>query len=94
MKYILMFLLQAVLTVAAVVFINRKLLLQNIAFRNQLGVYLRTIEKTKIKSQIRDRDRRLWLMLKKILDDWSDYLVIVQPMTVINWEKRRLQTIN
>jgi len=89
MEYMLMFLVQAALTVAAVVFVNRKLLLQNIAFRNQLGVYLRTVEKTKIRSQIRDRERRLWLMLKKLLDNWSDYLVIVKPETVINWEKRR-----
>ena len=48
MEDILVFLVQAALTVVVVVVINRKLLLQNIAFGNQLGVYLRTIEKTKI----------------------------------------------
>ncbi|MCP4606429.1 MAG: hypothetical protein GY847_38970 [Proteobacteria bacterium] len=52
MEYALMFAVQVTLTTVAVVFINRKLLLQKIAFRNQLGVYLRTIEKTKIKSPV------------------------------------------
>lgn len=84
-----MFALQAAMTTAAVIVVNRKLMLQNIAFRNQLGVYMRSIDKKKIKSQIRDRDRRLWLLLKKLLRNWSEYLVIVKPETVISWERRR-----
>jgi hypothetical protein len=88
-KYALIFAVQMVMTAVAVVIINRKLLLQNIALRNQLGVYMRTIDKNKIRSQIRDRDRILWVLLKKILHDWSDFLVIVNPQTVINWERRR-----
>ena len=82
MEYVQMFAVQVAMTVVLVVIISRKLVLQNIAFRNQLSVYLRTVDKNKIKSQIRDRDRRLWLMLKKLLDSWSDYLVIVTPETV------------
>ena len=89
MEFVLMFALQVVLTTASVIVVNRKLMLQNIALRNQLGVYMRTIDKSKIKSQIRDRDRRFWLLLKKLLHDWSDYLVIVKPETVISWERRR-----
>jgi hypothetical protein len=89
MEFDLMLAFQVAITTAAVIVVNRKLMLQNIAFRNQLGVYLRTIKKTKIKSQIRDRDRKLWLIRGKLLDDWSDYLVIVKPETVINWEKQR-----
>ncbi len=80
---------QMVVTVFITIFISRKLLLQNVALRNQLGVYLRTVDKRKIKSQIRDRDRGLWIILKKFLHDWSDYLVIVKPETVIDWERRR-----
>ena len=89
MEYIQIFAVQVAMTVVIVVVICRKLILQNIALRNQLGLYLRTIDKEKIKSQIRDRDRRLWLMLKKLLDNWRDYLVIVTPETVISWERRR-----
>ncbi|MCP4603800.1 MAG: transposase [Proteobacteria bacterium] len=89
MKYLMMFAIQLVVTTAAVIVVNRKLMLHNIAFRNQLGVYFRTVDKKKIKSQIRDRDRRLWLMLKKLLDDWTDYLVIVKPEAVIKGERRR-----
>ena len=89
MELVLMFALQLAMTTAAVIVVNRKLMLQNIALRNQLGVYMRTIDKSKNKSQIRDRDRRLWLLLKKVLHDWSDYLVIVKPETVISWKKRR-----
>jgi hypothetical protein len=89
MVYVLMFGIQVAFTVIVAVFINRRLLLQNVALRNQLGVYLRTIDTKKLKSQIRDRDRRLWLVLKRLLENWTDYLVIVKPKTVIDWERRR-----
>ena len=91
MIFVVMVAVQSLLTVFFVVVINRKLLLQNIALRNQLGVYLRTIDKNKIKPQIRDRDRKLWLLLRKFLENWSDYLVIVKPETVINWERQRFK---
>ena len=89
MIYVLMFGIQVAFTVVIAVFVNRRLLLQNVALRNQLGVYLRTIDKKKLKSHIRDRDRRLWLVLKRLLENWTDYLVIVKPKTVIDWERRR-----
>ena len=57
MDFALLVVVQMVVTVFITIFINRKLLLQNVALRNQLGVYLRTVDKSKIKSQIRDRDR-------------------------------------
>ena len=91
MIFVVMVAAQLLMTGLFVVVINRKLLLQNIALRNQIGVYLRTVDKKKIKSQIRDRDRRLWLLLRKFLENWSDYLVIVKPETVINWERQRFK---
>ena len=89
MVHVLTFGIQAVANFIVAVFINRRLLLQNVALRNQLGVYLRTIDKKKIKSQIRDRDRRLWIILKRLLENWAEHLVIVKPQTVIDWERRR-----
>lgn len=59
MIFVVMVAAQLPMTGLFVVVINRKLPLQNIALRNQLGVYLLTIDKNKIKPQIRDRDRRL-----------------------------------
>ena len=59
--------IQVAFTVFIAVFINRRLLLQNVALRNQLGVYLRTIDKNKLKSHIRDRDRRLGMFKSQCL---------------------------
>ena len=40
-----LFAIQVLATVVATVFINTRLLLQNVALRNRLGIYLRTKEK-------------------------------------------------
>ena len=43
----------------------------------------------KKRPQLRDRDRVFWMALKKIWKDWKTALVIVQPETVISWQRKR-----
>ncbi len=61
-----------------------QLVLENIALRQQLAVYKRSVGRP----NINDRDRIFWLTVMRLLRDWRDALVIVQPATVIKWHRR------
>lgn len=66
---------------------RRSLLLNNIALRQQLVVYRRKHGTPALKS----RDRLFWSMLSRIWSGWKSALVIVQPETVIRWQRRRFR---
>ena len=60
-----------------------QLVLENIALRHQLAVYKRSVGRP----NITDRDRIFWIRVMRMLKDWRDALVIVQPATVIRWHR-------
>ncbi len=60
-----------------------QLALENIALRQQLAVYRRTVKRPKIE----DRDRIFWLTVMQMLKEWKEALVFVQPQTVIRWHR-------
>ncbi len=53
-----------------------QLALENIALRHQLAVYKRSVERPNIK----DGDRIFWLTVMRMLKDWRQALVFVQPV--------------
>jgi len=61
-----------------------QLALENIALRQQLAVYKRTVKRPKIE----DRDRIFWLTVMGMLKEWKEALVFVQPRTVIKWHRK------
>ncbi len=61
-----------------------QLALENVALRQQLAVYKRTVERPKIE----DRDRIFWLSVMRMLKEWKEALVIVQPRTVVAWHRK------
>jgi len=63
------------------------LLGSNIALRQQLAVYKRQYGRPALKN----RDRLFWTLLSRIWPDWRSALVIVQPETVLRWQKRRFR---
>ncbi len=63
---------------------KRDLILENLAFRQQLAVQQRSIKRPKIKNT----DRIFWVWLSRIWDDWRSSLIIVKPPTVIAWHKK------
>ncbi len=67
------------------VYFHRTSLLRITALRHQLNIYRRKVKKPKLKN----RDRRFWSLLTRIWADWASELVIVNPATVIHWQKRR-----
>ena len=61
-----------------------QLALENIALRQQLAVYKRTVKRPKIE----DRDRIFWMSVMGMLKEWKEALVFVQPKTVVAWHRK------
>ncbi len=79
-----MLLLRLLLTAArSLVRPRSQLALENLALRHQLAVLKRSVPCPRIK----DRDRRLWILLRCFLDAWHDALILVQPDTVVRWHR-------
>ncbi len=61
--------------------------LENVALRQQIAVLKRDVRRPKLW----DRDRLFWMALARIWRDWKTAVVIVQPETVIDWQRRRFK---
>jgi putative transposase len=66
---------------------HRQLALENLALRQQLAVYKRAI----IRPPLRRTDRLFWIGLARIWTGWRQALVIVNPATVLQWQRRRFR---
>src|SRR5215813_6014828 len=66
---------------------HKQVALENAALRHQLAVLTREAKRPRL----RDRDRLFWIALKRIWKDWRSALVIVQPETVISWQRKRFK---
>src|SRR5712664_2918690 len=64
---------------------HRQLALENLALRQQLAVYKRTVNRPKLQRS----DRLLWVWLSGVWPAWKQALVIVAPATVVRWQRRR-----
>ena len=58
-----------------------------LALRHQLAVY----QKGGRRPRLGPADRLLWAWLSRIWSGWREVLVIVQPRTVIAWQRRRFR---
>ncbi len=61
-----------------------RLALENLALRQQLSVYRRSVKRPKL----RPRDRIFWVWLSRLWSHWRWSLAIVQPETVIRWHRQ------
>src|SRR5436190_24267193 len=66
---------------------HQQVALESAALRHQLAVFSREGKRPRL----RDRDRFFWIALKRIWKDWRTALVIVQPETVISWQRKRFK---
>ena len=60
-----------------------RLALENLALRQQLAIYHRSITRP----VINNRDRILWMLLSRLWRGWREALIIVKPETVIRWHR-------
>ena len=58
-----------------------RLALENLALRQQLAIYHRSIARP----VINNRDRIFWVLLTRVWAGWREALIIVRPETVIRW---------
>src|SRR6266478_4431508 len=66
---------------------SRQLALENLALRQQLDVYKRTI----VRPPLRRADRLFRVVLARVWAGWKRPLVIVTPDTVLRWQRRRFR---
>ena len=62
---------------------RRALVLENLALRHQLAV----LQRTAPRPRLRTADRLLWVLLSRLWNRWTDAVSIVQPATVIRWQR-------
>ncbi len=70
--------------VNALVTERSRLMLENLALRQQVAVLKRSVKRAKID----DSDRVFWILIRRLLADWRDTLLIVKPQTVIRWHRK------
>src|SRR6266849_4104048 len=66
---------------------HRAIALENLALRQQLAVFRRTVSRP----PLRTRDRLFWVLLAKAWRDWRTALIVVQPDTVVRWHRQWLR---
>jgi putative transposase len=63
---------------------RESLILENVALRHQLQV----LSRGKKRPALKNRDRLVWILLRRVWQGWRKPLVIVQPETVIRWQRQ------
>jgi putative transposase len=66
---------------------RRSLHLEHLALRHQLAVYQRSVPRP----DLRATDRLFWAWLSRLWSDWQSALALVQPRTVIAWQRQRFR---
>jgi hypothetical protein len=62
---------------------QRSLALETLALRHQLAVRQRTAPRPRL----RTADRLFWVLLSRLWGSWTDAISVVQPATVIRWQR-------
>jgi hypothetical protein len=76
----------ALLAVVTTLFRSRtSLCLEHLALRHQLAVHQQTVHRPRL----RPMDRLAWAWLSRLWSGWQHALALVQPCTVIAWQRKR-----
>ena len=62
---------------------QRSLVLENLALRHQLAV----LQRTAPPPRLRNTDRLFWVLLSRLWAGWTNAIFVVQPATVIRWQR-------
>src|SRR5512132_1304390 len=62
---------------------QRSLVFENLALRHQLAV----LQRTAPRPRLRTADRLFWVLLSRVWSGWTDAVSVVQPATVIRWQR-------
>ncbi len=61
-----------------------RLMLENLALRQQVAVLKRSVKRARID----DSDRVFWILMRRWFGNWRDALLIVKPDTVVKWHRK------
>ena len=61
-----------------------RLVAENLCLRQQLIV----LKRRQVRPQLRDADRRFWILASQLFSGWSRSLIAVKPDTVIGWHRK------
>src|SRR3989442_4930376 len=62
---------------------QRSLVFENLALRHQLAV----LQRSAPRPRLRTSDRLFWILLSRLWSGWTDAVSVVQPATVIRWQR-------
>jgi putative transposase len=62
---------------------RRSLFLENLALRQQLGVFKRKLPQPRFSAS----DKLFWVILRRCWPGWKKTLILVQPETVVRWHR-------
>src|SRR5262245_43200208 len=62
---------------------RRALVLENLALRHQLAV----LQRAAPRPRLRRSDRLFWVLLSQLWSGWAEAVSMVQPETVIRWQR-------
>ena len=68
---------------------HRAVVLENLALRQHLAVFKRTVNRP----QLRHRDRLFWMLVAQAWRDWRTALIVVHPDTVVCWHRQWLRRL-
>src|SRR5207302_9934268 len=80
----LIFLATFLPTLSSILRSRAALQLEKMALRHQIGVLQRSARR---RPKLTSRDRMLWMCLSRLWSDWRSALAIVQPETVLDWNR-------
>jgi transposase InsO family protein len=63
---------------------RQDLVVENLLLRHQLQIALRSNRRPDLKTT----DRFFWLLVRRLVADWKQHLILVQPETVVRWHRR------
>ena len=63
---------------------RQRLVLDNVALKQQLIV----LKRSPTRAKLDDSDRVFWVLLSRLFKDWAKHLVIVEPETAIRWYRK------
>ena len=61
-----------------------QLVAENLCLRQQLIV----LKRRQLRPQLRDSDRRFWILICRWIVRWRETLIIVRPETVLGWHRQ------
>jgi putative transposase len=70
---------------------HHAVVLENLALRQQIAVYKRKQKQKQKRPQLTHRDRWFWVLLSLAWRDWRQALCIVDPDTVVRWQRERFR---